>query len=314
MTFPLPATAYDIDVVHGPADRGRPENHGWNFGLPPGITPRQWPIDPVNGYPHAHGFTVLLPEDYRVHGPEIVALSFFGPSDDHINETERVPGLATTVTDPASSQPADPELTPFWAAAQASHPRLWRMQDLLGYWFAVVLLTRREFDGPVCPPPPLIDSPVLSTNRRPPWLSIGHAAAFDDLTDQVERMRAIAAGAGDPLHSVPDLDPAWHRALRWHPRAQDPNAGKSPVDRWIDDAPSDYQQPFRSDGNGKYVEEPWARAHKTNHIGGTMRSIQGTPRFSPFYIEFDDFFCGFNFGIGMAQLDFRDMKFDWACG
>ena len=33
------------------------------------------------------------------------------------------------------------------------------------------------------------------------------------------------------------------------------------------------------------------------------------PEFSPFYVEFEEYFGG-----GNAQLDFRDMKFDWACG
>ena len=67
--------AYDIEMLTRSADPAR--DHGWCFGLPPGISPQQWPLDPANGYPLMHGFTLLLPEDYRVHGPEIVALSFF---------------------------------------------------------------------------------------------------------------------------------------------------------------------------------------------------------------------------------------------
>lgn len=68
--------AYDIEIVNDAAHAGE-ANHGWCFGLPPGIRPEQWPLDPDTGYPLMHGFTLLLPEDYRVHGPEIVALSFF---------------------------------------------------------------------------------------------------------------------------------------------------------------------------------------------------------------------------------------------
>lgn len=60
--------------------------------------------------------------------------------------------------------------------------------------------------------------------------------------------------------------------------------------------------------------EPWLKQLKPNHIGGTMRPAQAAPNFSPYYIEFEEYFGGYNFGSGNAQLDFRDMKFDWACG
>jgi hypothetical protein len=74
--------AYDLDMLHREVHRMAPDNHGWVFGLPPGITPVQWPLDPISGYPLMHGFTVKLPDDYRVHGPEIVALSFFATAAD----------------------------------------------------------------------------------------------------------------------------------------------------------------------------------------------------------------------------------------
>ena len=44
-----------------------------------------------------------------------------------------------------------------------------------------------------------------------------------------------------------------------------------------------------------------------------MYPVQGIPEFSPFYIEFEEVMGGCNFGGGNGQLDFRDMKFDWAC-
>nr|MDX8322507.1 hypothetical protein [Agrobacterium sp. rho-8.1] len=53
----------------------------------------------------------------------------------------------------------------------------------------------------------------------------------------------------------------------------------------------------------------WAKDHKDAHIGGTMRPAQNIPAFSPYYIEFDEYFGGYNFGGGNAQLDFCDMKF-----
>ncbi len=42
-----------------------------------------------------------------------------------------------------------------------------------------------------------------------------------------------------------------------------------------------------------------------------MRSENPDLPFSPYYIEFEDHFGGFNFGGRSGQLDFRDMQFDW---
>ena len=38
--------AYDIEIVNDAAHAGE-ANHGWCFGLPPGIRPEQWPLDPT---------------------------------------------------------------------------------------------------------------------------------------------------------------------------------------------------------------------------------------------------------------------------
>lgn len=46
--------AYDIEIVNDAAHAGE-ANHGWCFGLPPGIRPEQWPLDPDTGYPLMHG-------------------------------------------------------------------------------------------------------------------------------------------------------------------------------------------------------------------------------------------------------------------
>lgn len=49
------------------------------------------------------------------------------------------------------------------------------------------------------------------------------------------------------------------------------------------------------------------------HLGGTMFPMQGYPDFSPFYIEISEIFGGFNFGDGVAQIDLKEMKLEWAC-
>ncbi len=98
--------AYDIEIVNDAAHAGE-ANHGWCFGLPPGIRPEQWPLDPDTGYPLMHGFTLLLPEDYRVHGPEIVALSFFSLApDQNDGGPTSVDGIREMLIDPPVQPPA----------------------------------------------------------------------------------------------------------------------------------------------------------------------------------------------------------------
>jgi hypothetical protein len=173
--------AYDIEVLKTPVDRASPDNQGWVFGLPPGIGPEQWPLDPASGYPLQHGFTLLLPEDYRCHGPDIVAFSFFAKACDH--------GAYEDPAMVAAAPPEDHRYLPFWRSAahlhrglpqdaeehphrglpqdaeerlhrglpqdpeKRLHPRLHRLTDSLDQHYAVILLTRAEFDGPWAEPP-----------------------------------------------------------------------------------------------------------------------------------------------------------------
>ena len=119
------------------------------------------------------------------------------------------------------------------------------------------------------------------------------------------------------LGGLPAPELTFNRALQWSERADDPNAGKAPRESWAREA-TGYQAHFYwldgKSGIENYREHEWAMGHKNNHIGGTMRPTQNIPKFSPFYVEFEEYFGGYNFGGGNAQLDFRDMKFDWACG
>lgn len=63
--------AYDLTLLPHPIRENMPRQQGWCFGLPPGITPEQWPLDPNNGFPLNHGLTLLLPEDYRIYGQRL---------------------------------------------------------------------------------------------------------------------------------------------------------------------------------------------------------------------------------------------------
>jgi len=303
--------AYDLAILARPADRGAPDCHGWCYGLPPGLAPEQWPLDPANGYPLQHGFTLLLPEEYRCHGPDIVAVAFFAsPIDLHDGgPIVMAPGIRAAMTAP--DQPADPELAPFWRAERAAHPRLHRFKDLIGVAYAVILLTQAEYEGPLCSPPKLESNQHRDALDPPGWLTRGSAAAYR--TSYASVMRPVQVMfADDPPAAL-----ATSRALAWTPRAHDPNAGKVPRDLFWR-GPSDYVQPLFAtigeDGEETFEEHAWAEAHASNHIGGTMRPTQGVPACSPYYVEFDEWMGGYNFGGGNAQLDLRELKFDWACG
>lgn len=286
-----PTTAYDLLLLDEPANEAGLRADGWRFGLPPGIRPEQWPLDTANGYPLKHGFTLLLPPEYRCHGPDLVAVSFFGAAPDHCDGAP-VANNAVEQTMLADKPPEDPDLLPFWQAMQTQHPRLHRMLDILYCNFATILLTQEEFDAPFCRPPAPIDSPHLAGVAPPEWLKNNATATF----------------------------PGSNRALRLLPRAQDPNAGKAPGESW-DGAPTESgYQPFFYWQDGKveatnYRLHDWAKGHASDHLGGTMRPIQGIPgNFSPYYIGFEEHLGGFNFGSGNAQLDILNMKLDWACG
>jgi hypothetical protein len=264
-----------------------------------------------------HVFTLLLPEDYRIHGPEIVALSFFAPASEHF-QADSIPGLQELIEEPASEPPSDPALLPFWRAARASHPRLSRMEDILGAGYAVILLTRAEFDGPLCQPPSIAPHPRQDGVPAPEWLKIGSAAVYWEGTySPPTGLPAEEYFVYRQLGEIPEKSLSYNRALKWTPRLNDPNAGKAPREEWSSDKTGYQLHYYWADGKSgpdSYREHDWAKDHKPNHIGGTMRPEQGIPEFSPYYIGFEEYLGGCNFGGGNAQLDFRDMKFGWACG
>jgi len=72
------------------------------------------------------------------------------------------------------SPPEDPRYRPDWRTPEKLHPRLYRMTDLLDCAYAVILLTRAEFDGPVCAPPDPLRA-FLALDRQ-----LGPAAARSD--------------------------------------------------------------------------------------------------------------------------------------
>ncbi len=302
--------AYNIDTLQRSVVAGEPGD-GWVFGLPPGISTAQWPLDPHNGYPLMHGFTIRLPEDYRVHGPGIVALSFFATAADHNDGVPTVnKDIQAILRNPAATRPDDPELVPFWESLRETHPRLHRMGDILDLEYAVILLTEAEFSGAPAEPPRREGNGYLSRVPAPLWLSVGAAQALWRWTPSDDPQQNPA---WPYLHGEPPAELGFNRALRLVVRESDPNAGKSPREPGTE--ATGYQSPFYFDGEpsaATYRQHKWTKTHQPNHIGGTMQPMQGIPPMSPYYLEFDEGFGGYNFGTGNAQLDFRDMVFDWA--
>lgn len=310
--------AYDLEIEHRSILADGPRGQGWCFGLPPGITPAQWPLDPTNGYPLSHGFTLLLPEAYRAQGSDLVAISFFAIAVDHNDggpaEVKEVRAFFDAWRDDMPT-PTDPDLLPFWQAQRQRHPRLHRMTDLLGCPYAVIFHTRAEFDGPFCAPPALDPNRYRDRQRPPAWLRVGAAAAFWGYEDPLQApldqgyYRKI-------LGEDPQRTPGYNRALAWTPRHDDPNAGRAPLEN-PPAGEGQYQREFYwQDGKltrEAYREHPWAKGHLPNHIGGTMRPAQSIPDgISPYYIEFEETLGGYNFGSGNAWLDLQHLTFDWS--
>ena len=276
-----PRIVHAYDVLIEPRDVGQiaeHADHGWVFGLPRGIATGQWPLDPLSGWPLMHGFTLLLPPDYRCHGPEIAGLAFFATAAD---QSDGGGDAASDMVERILARPV--------------HPRTHRMTDILDYHYAVVLLTLAELNGAQARPPEVADT----LGSRPQWLDRGADAAYTDIPYM-----------HDALGGTPGSGIAWHRALRWRPRATDPNAGKAPMEDFGDSTSTGYVS-YLDPENG-YDDHKWAKDHEPIHIGGTMRPIQGEPEMSPYHIGFEEWFGGYNFGSGNAQLDFKRTIFDWA--
>lgn len=308
--------AYDIEILKKSVTSEGPRGHGWCFGLPPGLAPAQWPLDPNNGYPLSHGFTILLPEDYRVHGPHLVALSFFATACD-MNDggPAKAREIAALFKAMPETPPADPALVPFWTAEQNRHPHLHRMTDLLNCAYAAILLTQAEFEAPFCPPPALAPNPYRDRVSPPLWLTVGAATAFWDGTSPSPAVPVEALHYFKILGDVPEKSPAFNRALRWTPRRADPNAGIPPREDYHADR-GGYRSHYYWENDviatENYRLHDWARDHKPDHIGGTMRPAQNIPDITPYYIEFEEYFGGYNFGGGNGWLDVKDMTCDWS--
>lgn len=310
MTLGPPTLAYDLTLEKTPPRRGTEHDHGWCYGLPPGIRAEQWPLSPHDGYPMQHCFTLRLPVQYRTKGDAYVALAMF--ADQQYDEPIEIGAVAQYLTGETVEQPADADLLPYWTYRQNRHPMEFRTKDIIDHNFAAIWLTEAEFAGPLCAPPQLAGNPLLQANPAPRWLDKGAArTAFEA---QVGRSTDIA-----------ELEKKyWYRLFGHVPaighhgygiavalRDDDPNVGKPPRDHLLHKAElGGYVAPYSENGKARGL----SRLAGRNHLGGTMFPNQWTPKYSATYLEIEEHFGGFNFGGGNGQLDLESMEFDWACG
>jgi hypothetical protein len=190
---------------------------GWEYGLPPGLTAETWPRHRSNGLPLVHGFTVRVPERYRVRGADLVALSYLHPGESEsypVNERLKTRIQAILRGEAPSRIEADqPFFRALAAHARAQQPHTQWFTDLLQQTHAIVWHTEAELGGPRCPRPtdPLpagldpetmhLDEPVESAQplmfveRAPEYLTIqfgpplhwiqAEAEGFGELTLQI---------------------------------------------------------------------------------------------------------------------------------
>jgi len=310
MSLQAPSIAYDLELLKVPPERGISADHGWCYGLPPGITESQWPLSPHDGFPMQPCFTLKLPEQYRARGRDYVALTMF--ADQQHDEPSEVDTIAEYLAAETTARPDDANLLPYWLYKQNRHPMEFRMKDVTYHNFAAIWLTEAEFTGALCQPPRLIGNPLLQENPPPPWIELGTArAAFD-----------LHIGSYDSIDEIANKE--WYRLFGRVPeighhaygmaiavREGDPNVGRPPRDAILHKSElGAYIAPYSKEADGFDLE----RLSGRNHLGGTMFPCQWTPKYSATYLEIEEHFGGFNFGGGNAQLDLETMAFEWACG
>lgn len=115
---------------------------GWIGTVGPAVGDAVWPRGPVTGLPMFHAITLRLPDDWRVRGPEYVAISLFQGEGQFADPDEKVEG------DAASDDPFVRGL-----AEHRAHATEQRFEDEIGGVFAMLWLTEAEYaDSPASPP------------------------------------------------------------------------------------------------------------------------------------------------------------------
>jgi hypothetical protein len=308
MTVRPPTVAYDLSLLQAPPDRGSAQNHGWCYGLPPGLLPEQWPLSLHDGFPMQHCFTLLVPEQYRAQGPAHVALTMF--ADQQYDEPVEVGAIADYFASETMERPTDAALLPFWTYRRHRHAMEFRMKDVIDYNFAAIWLTEAEFAAPLCQPPQLAGNPLLPANPLPLWLEDGAARTVSTCTSATTRTPPIcrrntgtACSAMSPKPAIaPTASPspsarairmsAGHRAIICCTRASSATTSRH-------SAP-------KASGFDR-CRAATISAAPCFPASGRRNSVQPISKSK-------SILAGFNFGGGNGQLDLATMQFGWACG
>lgn len=174
---------------------------GWEHGLPPGVTAATWPRHAWNGLPLVHGFTIRVPEDFRVRGKDRVAISYFHPGESESYGPK--PELRARIK--AVMAGGDLEGTegdqPFFRAlahhVRASSPNTQLFTDMLGHTHAIVWHTEAELAGARC-------------ERPSEPLPEGHVAKTMHLHEPVREARGLAFADTEPKGSLIQLGGPLH--------------------------------------------------------------------------------------------------------
>ncbi|ARQ59252.1 UNVERIFIED_ORG: hypothetical protein GGE64_003075 [Rhizobium etli] len=290
--------AYDLTMTD-PVDLARRPESGWCYGRPPGIDARIWPVSTTNGLPLRHAFTVKLPPQYRTLGDNYVAISLF-------------------VDEQWETLPARENVA---GGARHADPRRFDIK-YMDNEYVLFWLTEEEFAAPLGVPPTIEGAPV------PGWLSKSPLEYFGEFnlprTVAEQQAKNVFSPGGlavnellaatrpqDGWKNLPGreaLDYGWPIEITL--REGDPNIGKPAREFRHQNELSGYIVAYSEEGQEQGLERflDWQA-----HLGGTMFPMQGYPDFSPYYIEISEIFGGFNFGNGVAQIDLKEMKLEWAC-
>lgn len=173
---------------------------GWEYGLPPGIKPEQWPRHSASGLPLVHGFTIRVPPEFRAKGSERVALSYFHPgnSESYPQTSERIQALMDG--EPLlDSERSDPFFAALASHVAASHPATDVFTDILDHDHAIVWHTEQDFSGARCPRP----SEALPSGMSGEAMDLGEPVGEESpLFLTQEEPKRVLIQLGWPLHPV----------------------------------------------------------------------------------------------------------------
>ena len=226
----------------------------------------------------AHIWTFRVPEEYRVKGEGYVAISLF-QADDHV--ANPVEGVREVIA--GERQINEPHAQTFWDSLQEyqqnRHPMEIYLEDIICGGWALIWLTQEEFEAGST------ELPKQEQCTFPGYKSYDGTSCFaQDLPSRYVQL------------SMREGDPNIGRMLEDFPDESDENA---------------YISMFSQKGKELDLQKKF---FGKTHFGGTANPVQATPKFSPFYIEFEEAFGKANMGGGNGQIDLLNDQLDWACG